>query len=65
MSKEQVLDFMEWVGDNYTKLHGVWVKKYQNQSDSNFYKTSEEVYQDYFNFMQNLTNLLNEKQNHK
>lgn len=65
MSKEQVLDFMEWVGDNYTKLHGVWVNKYQNESDRNFYKTSEEVYRDYFKFLQNLTDILNDKQSCK
>ena len=65
MSKEEVLHFMEWVGDNYTKLHGVWVRKYQSESNRNFYKTSQEVYRDYWIYMQNLTDLLNELNNEK
>lgn len=61
MSKEEVLSFMEWVGDNYVKLHGVWVKKYHNESDRNFYTTSEEAYKNYFRVKRAMKKLMNIK----
>jgi len=37
------MGFAEWCGDNYVKLHGVWVHRFNSQIDSNNYKTTEQL----------------------
>ena len=36
--------FAEWLGENYIRLHEVWVHRYNNQLDEKNYKTTEDLY---------------------
>ena len=47
MTKYEMFDFVEWVGNNYTKLHGCWCPLYSNQSLEESWRTTEQIYEKY------------------
>ena len=40
------IDFVEWLGDHYIKMHGGWMPKYSNQIKTNV-KTTMQLYEAY------------------
>lgn len=40
------IEFVEWLGEHYIKMHGGWIPKYSNQIKPNL-KTTMEIYEAY------------------
>lgn len=51
--KEQLFEFIEWLGYHHLRLNEIWVHKYADQRDQNNWKTTEQLYQ----FWLNLNNI--------
>jgi len=49
ITDDAMIKFAEWCGTHYIKLHGVWVGIYQDQRNSENFKTTTELLQHFKN----------------
>jgi len=41
----QTLQFAEWIGTNYVRLHGCWVHRYADQTNKDNWKDTGELFE--------------------
>lgn len=46
-SREEWLEFVEWVGTQYVRLHGCWCAMYSDKRAKENWKSTEELYRIY------------------
>jgi len=54
IKKRDMLEFTEWVGTYYIKMHGGWMQNYADQRDKNNLMSTEYLYNVYFNSLKQL-----------
>ena len=52
---EEIIEFIEWLGENYVKLHGGWVHKFAPQIKPTLYSTERlyEIYKENYSINSN------------